>query len=172
MRSAVVNALLQMEFPESLHPEILDEVGLGHLVAPVPQQRDPEFTSTVLLAYENQCSFCGFSGSLRGALVGIDAAHVQMRSHRGPDRIDNGLALCVLHHRLFDRGALGLDENLRIMVSQHIMLREEDSPVPVKDLAGEPMRKPQSGYEAPATPFVRWHRRNLFIGPRRHASAH
>ena len=167
VRSAVVNALLHMEFPETLHQEILDDVGLGHLVAPAPSRRDPKFKSTVMLAYENCCSFCGFSASLRGAPVGVDAAHVKMRSHSGPDRIDNGLALCALHHRLFDRGALGLDGNLRILVSQHMMLREEESPVPMKELVGAPMRRPQPGYEAPAARFVRWHHRNFFIGPER-----
>ena len=167
VRSAVVNALLHMEFPETLHAEILDDVGLGHLVVPAPSKRDPNFKSTVLLAYENRCSFCGYSGSLRGTPVGIDAAHVQMRSHRGPDRIDNGLALCVMHHRLFDRGALGLDEDLRILVSQHMILREEESPVPVKELVGAPIRRPQPGYDTPAVSHVRWHYRNLFIGPQR-----
>ena len=167
VRSVVVNTLLHMEFPETLHEEILDDVGLGHLVAPAPSRRDPSFKSTVLLAYENRCSFCGYGGNLRGAPVGIDAAHVKMRSHSGPDRIDNGLALCALHHRLFDRGALGLDEDRQILVSQHMMLREDESPVPIKDLAGAPMRLPQPGYEAPAVPFVRWHYRNLFVGPER-----
>ena len=171
VRSAVVNALLQMEFPETLHEEILDDVGLGHLVVPAPSRRDPGFKSTVLLAYENCCSFCGYSGSLRGAPVGLDAAHVKMRSHSGPDRIDNGLALCALHHRLFDRGALGLDEDLRILVSQHMMLREDESPVPVKELVGAPMRLPQPGHEAPAVRFVKWHYRNLFVGPERQPAA-
>ena len=170
VRSVVVNALLHMEFPQTLHEEILDDVGLGHLVAPVPSRRDPSFKSTVLLAYENRCSFCGFSGSLRDTLVGVDAAHVKMRSHSGPDRIDNGLALCALHHRLFDRGALGLNEDRRILVSQHMMLREDESPVPVKDLAGAPMRPPQPGYDAPAVSFVKWHYRNLFVGPQRQST--
>jgi hypothetical protein len=31
----------------------------------------------------------------------------------GPDTPDNGLALCSLHHKLFDLGALGLDQRLR-----------------------------------------------------------
>ena len=170
VRSAVVNALLHMEFPETLHEEILDDVGLGHLVVPAPSRRDPNFKSTVLLAYENRCSFCGFSGSLRDALVGVDAAHVKMRSHSGPDRIDNGLALCALHHRLFDRGALGLDEDLRILVSQHMMTREDESPVPIKELVGVPIRRPQPGYDSPAKSFVSWHYRNLFVGPERQPS--
>ena len=36
----------------------------------------------------------------------------------GPDKLDNGLALCSLHHKLFDRGALGLSHEHEIQVSE------------------------------------------------------
>ncbi|HEY8642404.1 MAG TPA: HNH endonuclease [Candidatus Dormibacteraeota bacterium] len=35
----------------------------------------------------------------------------------GPDELDNGLALCALHHKLFDLGVLGLNSTLRLQVS-------------------------------------------------------
>src|SRR6185312_12265725 len=54
---------------------------------------------------------------LSGASVGIDAAHVRWFAFHGPDDLDNGLALCVLHHKLFDMGVLGLDPDLRVQVS-------------------------------------------------------
>lgn len=168
IRSQVVTTLLNMTFPETTHEEILEDVKLDHLVTPAPPKRDPHFKPTVLLAYENRCSFCGFGSSLEGKPLGIDAAHVRMRARQGPDSIENGVALCVLHHRLFDRGALGLDNSLHILVSQNIMLRENESPVPIKQLVGKQMRHPQPGYEAPALRFVRWHREYLFRGPARH----
>ncbi|HEV7963126.1 MAG TPA: HNH endonuclease [Actinoplanes sp.] len=59
----------------------------------------------------------GSTGQLYGAIVGIDAAHVRWFALDGPDDPDNGLALCVLHHKLFDRGVLGVDLDLRIHVS-------------------------------------------------------
>jgi predicted restriction endonuclease len=38
-------------------------------------------------------------------------------AHRwGPDAEINGLALCTLHHKLFDRGAFTLADDLKIMV--------------------------------------------------------
>ena len=92
VRSAVVNALLHMEFPETLHEEILRDVNLGHLVAAEQSARDPRFKSTVLRAYEDRCSFCGYDLRLGGSPVGIDAAHVQMRSKGGPDRIGQDAA--------------------------------------------------------------------------------
>ena len=167
VRSRVVNALLEMEFPETLHREILEEVRLGQWVIPVPSPRDPRFKHTVLLAYQNRCSFCGFDGSLKGAPVAIDAAHIKMRSHRGPDHITNGLALCVFHHRLFDRGALGLDQDLRILVSQHMTVHPTEIRMPVMELIGEPVLRPQAGYDPPSVSYVNWHYWNLFVRPRR-----
>lgn len=171
MRSQVVNTLLDMEFPESLHAELLEEVGLGHLVAPVPSRRDPQFKRSVLLAYENRCAFCGFDGSLRNSPVAIDAAHVKMRSHRGPDHITNGVALCTFHHRLFDRGALGLDPDLRILVSQHMIVRAREANRALMRLVGMRMLQPQRGYDPPATPHVNWHYWNLFVRPARRPTA-
>ena len=167
VRSAVVNALLHMEFPETLHEEILQEVRLGHLVAAEQSPRDPRFKSTVLRAYEDRCSFCGYDVRLGGSPVGLDAAHVQMRSKGGPDRIENGLALCVQHHRLFDSGALGLDEDHRILVSEYLNLSDQDFAARIRGLIGAPIRKPLRRYRLPAPEHVDWHYKNLFKHPAR-----
>jgi len=167
VRSAVVNALLHMEFPETLHEEILRDVNLGHLVAAEQSARDPRFKSTVLRAYEDRCSFCGYDLRLGGSPVGIDAAHVQMRSKGGPDRIENGLALCVQHHRLFDYGALGLDEDHRILVSEHLNLSDQESAARIKSLVGARIRKPLRRYRLPAPEHIDWHTKNLFKHPAR-----
>ena len=165
--SEVVNTLLEMEFPESMHAELLEDVGLGHLVAPMPSRRDPQFKRIVLLAYENRCAFCGFDGSLRSSPVAIDAAHVKMRSYRGPDHITNGVALCTFHHRLFDRGAIGLDSDRRILVSQHMIVRAKEANSALMRLVGMSMLRPQPGYDPPAIPYVNWHYWNLFVRPAR-----
>ena len=167
VRSAVVNTLLKMEFPETLHEEMLGEVGLGHLVAAEQSPRDPRFKSTVLRAYEDRCSFCGYDLRLGGSPVGIDAAHVQMRSKGGPDRIENGLALCVQHHRLFDFGALGLDQDHRILVSEHLNLSDQESAAHVRSLVGALMRRPLRRYRLPAPEHIDWHTKNLFKHPAR-----
>lgn len=167
VRSAVVNALLHMEFPETLHDEILQEVNLRHLVAAQTTARDPQFKITVLRAYEERCSFCGYDLRLGGSPVGIDAAHVQMRSKGGPDSIDNGLALCVQHHRLFDFGALGLDHDHRILVSEHLNLSEQGSSAQIRSLVGERIRTPLRRYRLPAPEHIDWHTKNLFKHPAR-----
>ena len=166
VRSRVVNELLYIAFPDSLHQEVLEEIGLDSLATP-RVQRDPRFKRNVLLAYENCCAFCGFDGSLRSSPVAIDAAHIKMRSHRGPDDLANGIALCVLHHRLFDRGAIGLNADLRILVSQHMIVRKTSARIPLIDLAGLTMRKPQLGYDPPDIRYVSWHYENVFVEPPR-----
>ncbi len=167
VRSRVVNALLEMEFPETLHEEILQEVNLGHLITRRQSPRDPRFKSTVLQAYEDRCSFCGYDLRLGGSPVGIDAAHVQMRSKGGPDRIENGLALCVQHHRLFDFGALGLDQDHRILVSEHLNLSDQESAEFIKSLIGARIRRPLRRYRLPAAEHIDWHNKNLFKHPAR-----
>ena len=167
VRSRVVNALLHMEFPDTRHEEMLADVNLRERVTVQRVRRDPYFAIVVLKAYGYRCSFCGFSAHLGEAPVGIDAAHVQMVKHGGPDSVSNGLALCVLHHRLFDRGALGLDQDYRILVSQRLAIDDDEASVPTLRLAGTQMRSPQNKFPPPDRPRLIWHRENLFAEPAR-----
>jgi putative restriction endonuclease len=60
---------------------------------------------------------CGFDGALGRYPVGIEAAHVRWHSQEGPDEPANALALCALHHALFDLGVVGITKDRRICVS-------------------------------------------------------
>ncbi len=63
--------------------------------------RSPRFKRDVLRAYAYRCAMCGIQLDL------IDAAHIIPHSHpKGFDTVNNGLALCALHHRSFDTGLL------------------------------------------------------------------
>ena len=84
----------------------------------------------------------------------------------GPDSEDNGLALCVLHHRLLDRGALSLDDNHRILVSQRVYGGEQVHAA-IVGFAGQPIRAPQSGTDRVKGEYIHWHRREVFRGPPR-----
>jgi putative restriction endonuclease len=80
----------------------------------------------------------------------------------GPDDLDNGLALCSLHHKLFDRGALGLAEDLRITVSAEYSTRTSIGRS-LYDLHGQPLR-PRPGTRTPALYHIRWHISQVFKG--------
>lgn len=156
--------LLGEHFPESLHEAILDAVGMPWV--PVVHRRDPEFRNAVLRIYEHRCAVCGFDARLGFADLALEAAHVQWHSHGGPDTEDNGLALCVLHHLLLDRGAIGIDAAYRVLVSQHLHGGESlvDS---VLRHAGQPLRGPQPGTPHVASAYLAWHRREVFREPAR-----
>jgi hypothetical protein len=76
------------------------------------------FRAAVLEAYLAECCVCGFSLRLVDGLIGVDAAHIQWHSHGGPDEVPNGLALCALHHRVLDHGAITVGEDLRVRVAR------------------------------------------------------
>jgi putative restriction endonuclease len=166
----VARAIVESEFPATVVPDVLTAAGLDPdrvlQVAAVPspsdRRRDPRWRRAIVQAWDRQCSFCGYDGQLSGATVGIDAAHVRWFAFDGPDEPDNGLALCTLHHKLFDLGALGLDEAYRIEVSSTFTARMPAGRS-LYDLHGTALR-PRPGTVLPALKHVRWHRSEVFKG--------
>ncbi|MEW1654721.1 phosphorothioated DNA-binding restriction endonuclease [Streptomyces sp. NPDC093707] len=176
----LVRLLLDTHFPPSLHMDLCEAVGLDLELAEIGpvtgagatarRQRDRRMRELILTAYEFQCAFCGYDGVLGASAVGLEAAHVRWWSHAGPDAVDNGLCLCSLHHKLFDKGALGLGDDHRILVSQGFVGRSEASRQHVLALAGRPVIGPQPGNAPVAQRHREWHARQVFHGaPRKPA---
>lgn len=67
-----------------------------------------KFREDVRKAYDSTCVMCGARLPATGANSnpGIDAAHILPWADYDLDRVDNGLALCKLHHWAFDEGLL------------------------------------------------------------------
>ena len=63
---------------------------------------------------------CGFDVKLGTIPIALEAAHIKWKSHGGPNQAVNGLALCILHHKLFDLGAFTLSKQLQILVSDDV----------------------------------------------------
>jgi putative restriction endonuclease len=119
----IARLLLDNNFEPSLHEDICQLAGLellaGGPAEPIPleRQRDAAFREQVLMAYEYQCAFCGYDGMIDRSAVGLEAAHVRWWAIGGPDDPANGLCLCALHHKLFDKGVLGLTPQREVAVS-------------------------------------------------------
>jgi putative restriction endonuclease len=84
---------------------------------------------------------CGFDDAIGRYPVGIEAAHVRWHSQEGLDEIANALALCALHHALFDLGVLGITEGRRIRVSRLYVARNQAG-LAVDALADQPLLVP------------------------------
>lgn len=114
----IASAILEKNFPSSIHEDILQAVGLDlEFKENIKTKRNPYFRDKVLNAYEYQCAVCGFNVRVGNSLVALEAAHIKWHQAGGPDSEENGIALCVLHHKLFDRGAFTLSDKMKIMVS-------------------------------------------------------
>ncbi|WP_329013260.1 phosphorothioated DNA-binding restriction endonuclease [Streptomyces sp. NBC_00690] len=118
----------------------------------------------VLDAYGGRCAFCGFDGRIGERPVGLEAAHVRWWAFDGPNDVSNGLCLCTLHHRLFDKGVLGLSAELRIIVSQRFAGHSEAARTQVLDLAGRSLNGPGDHTAVVAPAHVRWHTAQVYQG--------
>jgi putative restriction endonuclease len=174
----VVRAILNTNFPATLQGDILDAVGLSLEGIDTPaeptkqkRRRDPSFREMVLTAYEYQCAICGYDGQLFREAVGIEAAHIRWWAADGPDEVSNAMALCSLHHKLFDRGAIGLTENRTTVVSSHFIGRSNASNSSVLALVDQPLVAPQVGQPMPHPNQIAWHRSEVFRDPARVAAS-
>ena len=89
----------------------------------------------------------------------------------GPDVLSNGVCLCSLHHKLFDRGVLGLDTDHLILVSDRFRGTSSFAQQMVWGLAGQSLRPPQPGREHVHVDHIAWHRKEVFRGDPRGSAA-
>lgn len=174
----LARAILDANFEPSLHADICTMAGLDLEAAettPPPtaarRRRSVEFRQTVLMAYEYQCAFCGYDGALGGLPVALDAAHVRWWAMEGPDTVDNGVCLCTLHHKLFDKGVLGVTEDWTITVSGAFVARSTNAHTQVLSLLGRPAIPPQPLFTSPKPEYIAWHRTQVFRQPARKTQA-
>ena len=160
----IVQGLLAAHFPTSIHEDILQAVeiklplaGTGHV------KRDSDFLENVLKAYEYRCAVCGFDVRLRLQPVALEAAHIRWKQAGGPDTETNGLALCVLHQRLFDRGAFTLSDQLQVMVSDEANGSEGFQGWLMR-FHGQQIKFPQRQSYYPDEEYVSWHVKEVFQG--------
>jgi putative restriction endonuclease len=172
--SLIGHALLDANFPESLHQDLcaaagldLDALEVSAARIRLQRRRDPVFRERVLVAYEYRCAMCGYDGRLDTEAVGLDAAHVRWWAFGGLDAVDNGLCLCSFHHKLLDRGVLGITHDHEVAVSAHFVGRGRAAEDLVLRLVGQSLLEPQPGQPNPAQENIDWHSGQVFRQPAR-----
>ena len=160
----IIHSLLDAHFPSSLHEDILQAVGIEFpLQISNLQRSNPNFRANILRAYEYKCAVCDFDVRLGSSPIALEASHIRWRQANGPDIEVNGLALCSLHHKLFDRGAFTLSQQLEILVSDdaHGSVGFEEW---LMRFHGETISFPQRQSYYPHESFIDWHIREVFQG--------
>ena len=121
--------------------------------------RDRAFRRAVLNAYDGRCAVTGWKLVNGGGRLEAEAAHIRPVEHGGPDSVRNGLALSGTAHWMFDRGLIGLSDDLDIMVS-----RQVNDPGSVQGIINQSGRAlmPARDAERPHPQFLAWHREHCF----------
>ena len=178
----VADMLVDAHFPSSYHDDILRATGLvgsgGHAPRVRPRtlelrdeyqdvrrrKRHPEFRWAVLSAYRDQCAVCGLDIRLAGQPIAVEAAHIHWLKDAGPWDVQNGLALCVLHHRLFDRGAFTVMRNYRVVVANLVSgARSNDA---LSRFNGQPLQCLPTRHDLrPDGQYLSWHAKEVFRAP-------
>lgn len=180
LRAQMAHALLDKFFPMTLHDDILATAGLDLDALVQPQvvheppaewvrrkRRDPGFRERVLRAYEHRCCVCGFDLRLGHSTVGVEAAHIKWHNCQGPDIEPNGLALCALHHKVFDHGGFTIEPvEQRVVCSEQVVMGDQARHL-LLGHHGQPIRKPQRSEYLPRAEFLGWHEKEVFKGPGR-----
>jgi putative restriction endonuclease len=164
---SIVRILLDENFPSSIHEDILQSVGINLNTEPRSEsrQRSPDFRERVLRAYEYRCAVCGFDVRLGNIPIALEAAHVKWVQAGGPCKEENGIALCAMHHKLFDRGAFSLTptNELIIMVSDSANGNYGFGEW-LMNFHQKPLKKPQKCDYVPSENYIRWHLHEVFQG--------
>jgi putative restriction endonuclease len=174
LRAQLARQLLDTHFPETLHSDILAAVGLDLSIPTIETsttrtvaRRDPSFRERVLRAYEYRCCICGFDLRIGNMTAGLEAAHIKWFQAKGPDVEQNGLALCALHHKVFDLGAFTiLPDSYSMVFSQHAVSSEASRNM-LLGFHGAGIIMPQSKDYFPHREFLQWHEHEVFKKPGR-----
>jgi putative restriction endonuclease len=121
--------------------------------------RDRVFRRIVLKAYDERCAITGLKLINGGGRAEVEAAHIRPVESNGPDTVHNGLALSGTVHWMFDRGLIGLSDDLDILVS-----RQVNDPAGIWGLVNKTRRAlpPMRAADRPHPHFLDWHRERVF----------
>lgn len=162
----IAYTVLQNHFPETIHEDILNSIGLDFNTK-ANRKRNPYFRDKILRAYEYKCAICGFNVRLGHTLVAVEAAHIKWHQAGGPDNEENGIALCSMHHKLFDRGVFTLTKEKKLIVAEEAH--------GTKGFDEWLMRYHNKKIQSPINPeykprdmFINWHIKEVFRGPARY----
>lgn len=155
--------VLDGHFPESIHDEVANAAGLSleDTQGRSSRNRDPKFRERILIAYRYQCGVCGYCVRRGNIPVGLEAAHIKWHQAMGPDTEDNGIALCSIHHKLFDWGVFTVNHDHAIEVSRMANGVKSDEIILAYD--GKALLAPGKNAHRPASEFLDWHRREVYV---------
>ena len=128
----------------------------GDPVSLAPRLGQRTFRIAVTDAYGRACSV-----TKEHSLPALDAAHIRPYAEGGPHHVSNGLLLRADLHRLFDKGYITVDRDLRLVVSERLK-NEFQNGRTYYPLHGRTLHVPEDEQDRPAPDVLQWHNENVF----------
>lgn len=119
------------------------------------KRRDNSFVREVKEAYNERCAVCGNRRISPNGNPEVEAAHIYPKHKGGSDTIENGIALCRLHHWAFDVGWITITEDYIIRVADRPNL---DGYSEFQSLEGEEIILPDNNTLQPHEKFLSNHK--------------
>jgi putative restriction endonuclease len=138
--------------------ELTDEVKYGTPAMYLPRLGQGIFRVQVLDAYDRACAV-----TQEHSLPVLEAAHIRPYAGEGGHQVSNGIALRSDLHRLFDRGYVTIDEDLRLVVGRSLQ-DEFHNGHSYYGLNGQDLHLPTQPNQQPDPEALDWHRRAVFLG--------
>jgi hypothetical protein len=117
--------------------------------------RDNEFTKKVRAAYNRICAVCRTRRETKNGQPEVEAHHIRPVSDDGPDSVQNGVALCRLHHWAFEKGWIAVSDDYEILVRDW-----EDVPgyEEFSRYEGDSLHLPENPQQYPDSKYLSHHR--------------
>jgi len=127
----------------------------------IAEVRSTAFRRVVVEAYHHTCALCGIRIVTPEGRTSVAAAHIVPWSQSHNDDPRNGMALCGLHHWIFDQGLVTVTPEYTIKVSPILALHGQHAHAVVA-LDGQVIYKPADHILWPARVALRWHMHTIF----------
>ncbi|MBA7508706.1 hypothetical protein ES705_00638 [subsurface metagenome] len=115
------------------------------------------FRTSILEIYEYKCAFCGFS-----IIEALEAVHIKpWEKCTRNEKLDitNGILLCSIHHKLFDKKILTISDDYKIMGEKRRFLANKYNRYFTSDLIGMKLALPNLLDYYPSIKYIQNHRK-------------
>ena len=123
--------------------------------------REAVFRREIVRLYDDTCCITGVRVSAPYAFSMVDACHIVPFYKTFNNHPTNGIALCPNLHRAFDKGAISIDDDYRVIISS-TFVENENSVYSLKSLVGKEIKLPKDEQFLPDLEAFSWHRSSTF----------
>lgn len=161
--SAQAQTLPEMESPETELTDITVTHDIPDRPATPPAKRSYSFKKRVKEAYQYRCAICGKERWSPMGNPEVEAAHIyplsgserDAENEGGPNILQNGIALCKLHHWAFDNGWISIDDDYTVIVRDASSIKGYEE---LASLRNNSLYLPENQDDWPETRFLQAHR--------------